>query len=61
LNINYFTKSQKLLSFIRDIISNPSALEWNENINEQVKQKNIDFLKRIKKTGIKSIEEFEDL
>jgi len=49
------------LSFIRDIISNPAVLEWNENIDEQVKQKNIDFLKRIKKTGIKSIEELEVL
>jgi len=61
LNINYFTKSQKLLSFIRNIIANPATIEWNKNINEQVKQKNIDFLKIIKKTGIKSIEEFEDL
>jgi hypothetical protein len=61
LNINYFTKSQKLLSFIRNIIANPATIEWNKNINEQVKQKNIDFLEIIKKTGIKSIEEFEDL
>ncbi len=61
LNINYFTKSKKLLSFIRNIIANPAAIEWNENINEQVKQKNINFLEIIKKTGIKSIKEFEDL